>query len=98
MTRRLPVVCRILSLALAVAFSGRPGTARGEPLERSPGYVETTPKDAAQKVIFDDDLMSGASNGPILDIFKGRRTASRELLIRPRFHFVSEMLKSVESL
>ena len=99
MTRHSSRFCRILSpFALGAAlFAGLTGATATARAQGSPGYVETE-RSGERGVIFDDDLTSGASHCPVIDIFKGRRTAARALLLRPRFQFVGEMLKSVENL
>ncbi len=45
---------------------------------------------------FKDDDLLGAGLGPMGSVLKVRKGAARVQLLRPRTHFVPEMLKSVE--
>jgi hypothetical protein len=47
---------------------------------------------------FDDDPLSAGGFGPNDATIRVRPRAARTTLIRPRTHFIPEMLKSVESL
>jgi hypothetical protein len=49
-------------------------------------------------VTFEDDLAKGATFDPLGDIVKAPPRAQRMALMRPRYNFVSEMLKTVENL
>lgn len=98
MTRRSAVFCRTLSLFAvsgAFAFSAASAHAQGSPTD--PGFSEQR-NDSGAAVVFKDDPMSAGGTGPTPDIVRGRRPPSRPLLLRPRYNFVSEMLKSVENI
>ena len=47
---------------------------------------------------FEDDLLSAPDGGGNTPIIKVRPMRTREILLRPRVQFVTEMLKSVENL
>jgi hypothetical protein len=47
---------------------------------------------------FDDDPLSAGGFGPNDATIKVRPKAARTTLIRPRTHFIPEMLKSVENI
>ena len=47
---------------------------------------------------FDDDPLSAGGFGPSDATIKVRPKAARTTLIRPRTHFIPEMLKSVENI
>ncbi len=49
-------------------------------------------------VVFDDDLASGTAYDPFTDLVRGPLLGARMPLLRPRFNFVPELLKSVENL
>lgn len=71
-------------------------------LALAPNALATAPAakmtpDGYSYEFIDDDLLGSAQSAPSLTI-KGPRRALRTLLIRPRVHFVAEMLKSVETL
>ena len=60
--------------------------------------AEPTKKDDQYGYVFQDDVMHGASlgaTGPQITVLKVGR---RDRLLRPRMHFVAEMIKSVENL
>lgn len=61
------------------------------------GYTESR-TDSGSAVTFTDDLATGGALGPLGDIVKSPPRAARMMLLRPRYNFVSEMLKSVENL
>ena len=68
--------------------------------------VKETPADAAggggdkegYGYEFDDDPLSAGGFGPNDATIKVRPKAARTTLIRPRTHFIPEMLKSVENI
>lgn len=66
-------------------------------LADGPDYVDQVDKDG-QRVVFKDDPMSATGNDPNVGRITVRPTAARITLLRPRVHFVPEMLKSVENL
>jgi hypothetical protein len=61
------------------------------------GYTERR-TEAGSAVTFDDDLASGTTFDPMSSIVRARPPAARVTLLRPRYNFVTEMLKSVENL
>jgi hypothetical protein len=60
--------------------------------------AETPKKDDNYGYKFDDDILKAPGNDPNTGMIKVRPMRSREMLLRPRVQFVSEMLKSVENL
>jgi hypothetical protein len=61
------------------------------------GYTEHQ-ADGGTAVTFDDDLAKGSTFDPLGNIVRGPPRAVRTWLLRPRYNFVGEMLKSVENL
>jgi hypothetical protein len=61
------------------------------------GYTEQR-TESGTAVVFDDDLAKGATFDPLGNIVRAPPRAARVTLLRPRYNFVSEMLKSVENL
>ena len=51
-----------------------------------------------QKVYFRDDVMDGKGLGEQTAKIQVRPGAARQLLLKPRTHFIPEMLKTVENL
>jgi hypothetical protein len=83
--RSLAFVCSLCALALtsSVSFAQRSAPAR----------------DHEQHVVFDDDLLAGdLSTSFGSPIFGKHLPPARTRLIRPRAHFVPELLRSVERL
>ena len=97
MTRRSSVVCRLLSLATLVAVSMASPRDAGAQTHSTSDYTERQ-DEGGQAIVFTDDPMHAGGLGPLVEVFKGRRPASRSLLLRPRYQFVTELLKSVENL
>ena len=58
--------------------------------------VETTEETEGYGYNFDDDLVGAGFTGPQSALIKVRQGAVRRTLIRPRTHFVPELLKSIE--
>ena len=61
-------------------------------------HAEPTKKDNQYGYVFGDDILSAdskAATGPRIIVLKFGR---RDRLLRPRVHFVTEMLKSVENM
>jgi hypothetical protein len=99
MTRRASVVCRVLSLATLFAVAvAAPRAARAQGATHSTAEYTEQQNDGGQAIVFTDDPMRAGGIGALVDVFKGRRPPSRSLLLRPRYQFVTEMLKSVENL
>jgi hypothetical protein len=78
------------------AFVLFPRDARAQAPTRS-GYTEQR-TEAGAAVVFDDDLAKGTTFDPVGNIVRAPPRAARVTLLRPRYNFVSEMLKSVENL
>lgn len=53
---------------------------------------------SGQKVDFKDDVMDGKGLGEHTATILVRPGAARQLLLKPRTHFIPEMLKTVENL
>ena len=60
-------------------------------------YKDLTDKNG-QKVYFKDDVMDGKGLGEQAATILVRPGAARQLLLKPRTHFIPEMLKTVENL
>lgn len=58
--------------------------------------IETTEETEGYGYKFDDDLVGAGVMGPQSGIIKVRQGVVRRTLIRPRTHFVPELLKSIE--
>ncbi len=61
-------------------------------------HADTPKKEASYEYKFTDDLLSAPDGGGNTPIIKVRPMRTREILLRPRVQFVTEMLKSVENL
>ena len=61
-------------------------------------HADTPKKDDHYGYIFRDDLLSAPDGGGNTPMIKVRPMRTREILLRPRVQFVTEMLKSVENL
>jgi hypothetical protein len=64
--------------------------------ERSSGVRVTDIDQDHWQAVFEDDLLSGDGFGADAPIIRVRPVSTFGYLIRPRTHFVPEMLKSVE--
>jgi hypothetical protein len=64
--------------------------------ERSSGVRVTETSDDTWTAVFDDDPLSGEGFGANAPILRVRPVSAYGFLIRPRTHFVPELLKSVE--
>jgi hypothetical protein len=64
--------------------------------ERSSGVRVNDIDPGHWEAVFEDDLLSGDGFGADLPIIRVRPVRTMGYLIRPRTHFVPEMLKSVE--
>jgi hypothetical protein len=60
--------------------------------------AEPTKKDDQYGYIFGDDVMTGTNMGATAPQITVLKVGRRDRLLRPRMHFVAEMLKSVENL
>ncbi len=83
----LVIVCTFPSIA----------TAQNGAAPKSSGYAEHK-TDGGSNVVFDDDRALGTAYDPFADIVKGPPHGARMNLLRPRYNFVPELLKSVENL
>ena len=79
---------------VALAQTGSPATAAAAPKK---GFSEQKTENGSS-VAFDDDLGIGTAYDPFADIVKGPPRVARVNLLRPRYNFIPEMLKSVENL
>lgn len=61
-------------------------------------HADPTKKDDAYGYTFKDDILNAPGNDPNTAMIKVRPMRTRDLLTRPRVHFIPEMLKSVENL
>lgn len=92
-SQRIKVLSSVVGIAVWLAAST--ALAQG---------VKETPSDAAAAggegygYEFDDDPLSAGGFGPNDATIKVRPKAARTTLIRPRTHFIPEMLKSVENI
>lgn len=66
--------------------------------ERSSGVSVTDLDRDHWQAVFEDDLLSGDGFGADLPILRVRAVRSYGFLVRPRTHFVPELLKSVEKI
>lgn len=90
-TRRL---ISILVTGLSLTAISAPAAA--EPRARTTAAQDRTEQGYAYN--FDDDPLSAPGMGALSGLIKVRPKALRNTLIRPRLHFITEMLKSVEAL
>jgi hypothetical protein len=63
-----------------------------------PASAEPTKKDDSYGYIFTDDALKAETNGSATAMIKVIPMGRRDRLLRPRVHFVPEMLKSVENM
>jgi hypothetical protein len=66
--------------------------------ERSSSVRVTETSDDGWTAVFDDDPLSGDGFGSDVPTIKVRPVTAYGFLIRPRTHFVPELLKSVEKI
>ncbi len=79
-------------LGSSVAMAGS-GLARGAAVHNE---IEHTEGDDGYGYKFDDDLLAADGVGTDAVMIRVRQGAVRRMLIRPRTHFVPELLKSIE--
>ena len=60
--------------------------------------VKPSANDTGYAYEFGDDALNGLNNGPTGATIRIRQRTVRRTLIRPRLHFIPEMLKSVENI
>ena len=78
----------LASLALGMILSAVAPSAHADPPKKDDNYGYK----------FEDDLLSAPDGGGNTPMIKVRAVRTREILLRPRVQFVTEMLKSVENL
>jgi hypothetical protein len=61
-------------------------------------YAEPTKKDDSYGYVFEDDALKAEGKNANTAQIRVRKGATRDRLLRPRVHFVTEMLKSVENM
>jgi hypothetical protein len=64
----------------------------------APAAAEPTKKDDSYGYVFTDDALQADTLGAATGQIKVLKLGRRDRLLRPRVHFVSEMLKSVENM
>jgi hypothetical protein len=84
---------RLTALALFTALSVRAPSAIA-----APGVAVGSIPEDGYAYRFDDDPLSAMRQEATGGLLRVRRMTARPMLLRPRLHFVPEMLKSVESL
>ena len=78
----------LIGVALSMAFIATASVASAEP----------TKKDDSYGYVFKDDDLIGKDMGAAGSQIKVLKLGRRDRLLRPRVHFVAEMLKSVENM
>ncbi len=78
----------IVAIAASVALSAVAPLAQAEP----------TKKDDHYGYEFGDELLEAETRGAHTALIRVVKVARRDRLLRPRVHFVTEMLKSVENM
>ncbi len=86
-----------LTAGLAVVFLTSAAFAQEEGVKGAPG-ADAGGGGEGYGYEFDDDPLSAGGFGPNDATIKVRPKAARTTLIRPRTHFIPEMLKSVENI
>lgn len=86
------------SLAGGLVAAGLLLTGSAASAQTAPRGYDEQRSAAGASVVFLDDPMTAAGAGPVGALLTPRSSAARLGLLRPRTHFVAEMLKSVESL
>ena len=90
MSHRTRRIAATFSLWLASALTYPPAHARAE----EPAGADAT----ATAYEFEDDLVTGGTVQPGLEVLHVRRRGARESLVRARTQFIVELLKSAEAL
>ena len=80
------ILTTLAALSLALAFGGV-ASAPSRPAPSTPPDAEFT---------FEDDLVEGGSIGPEGSRIEARDRHRRRSLVRPRVHFVPELVHSIE--
>lgn len=94
----MKIVISHLQLAFGFALAAWliPHQARAQ--DDPTGDYQTTTTEDGYSVEFEDDPLAALGSGPRHDWIRVRFVGLRTLLIRPRLHFVPEMLQSAEDL
>lgn len=87
MTNKIAIMLGALAL-VSPAWS----TARAEDRAARPAPPDMTAYE------FEDEMVTGDTLGPDVEVLTARRHGERQSLIEPRLHYVPEILKSVEAL
>jgi hypothetical protein len=97
-TLRIKLISSALGLTASLLVSS--AFAQGEGVKESPAAAGGDAGGGAEGYgyEFDDDPLSAGGFGPNDATIKVRPKAARTTLIRPRTHFIPEMLKSVENI
>ncbi|MCA9586104.1 MAG: hypothetical protein KC657_12180 [Myxococcales bacterium] len=90
----LPLLSSPAQAQPAAKPAAQPATER----RQTDTYSEERRSDGDAVVSFKDDVMGASGGAPLGDIIKPTPIATRAGLMRPRFNFVGELLKSVENL
>jgi hypothetical protein len=95
----LPTRIKLISCALGLGawLVTSAAFAQGDGVKETPGGAEAGGGEG-YGYEFDDDPLSAGGFGPSDATIKVRPKAARTTLIRPRTHFIPEMLKSVENI
>jgi hypothetical protein len=93
-TRSLAVLATCATFLLATLITT---SASADDTARS-GRASVEPVDQGYAYAFDDDPLAAASNGSYTAQIRVVPGGVRRTLIRPRLHFIPELLKSVEKL
>jgi hypothetical protein len=89
----------VLALVTAVPTLAAAQTGAGATPAAAPKSTYSEQKtDNGANIVFDDDKALGTAYDPFADIVKGPPRGARMMLLRPRYNFIPEMLKSVENL
>jgi hypothetical protein len=93
--RATPWLVVAFAIACPTLASAQTGGAANAP--KASGFSEQS-VDGGRNVVFDDDRALGTAYDPFADLVRAKPPAARVNLLRPRYNFVPEMLKSVENL
>ena len=100
-----PALLALLAFSPSALAQGAKPTSGGSTTTNAAQTTTTTTEDYSERrtegsnvVIFKEDLVGGAGQNAMGDMFRPPPGAVRVGLLRPRYNFVSEMLKSVENL
>lgn len=77
-----------IAAALGIAFT----------VASIPASAEPTKKDDSYGYTFNDDALNAETKGSVTAQIRVLNIGRRDRLLRPRVHFVTEMLKTVENM